>query len=184
VLLFDEAEKAHPRILDLFLQVLEEGRLTDAAGKAVNFSQTILIFTSNAGTDLIYRYLREGKEFGELKSDLFAFLQKSFRVELLNRFDGVVVFSPLSREQIKKIVSIKLENLKKMMAEKEISVTFSETLVEQLAREGFDPALGARPLRRLIQDRLESALARQLLRGEIKKGQAVTYGTEILAETF
>jgi ATP-dependent Clp protease ATP-binding subunit ClpC len=181
LILFDEVDKAHARVLDLFLQVLEEGRLTDAAGNRVNFANAILIFTSNAGTNLIYQYLREGKPLADLHKDLFSFLQNNFRVELLNRFDGVVVFSPLTLPQVAQIVRLKLNKIVKVMKEKKITISYSDALVESLAKLGFDPALGARPLRRLLQDKVESYLARKLLAGEIRGGQTLSLGTEVLA---
>lgn len=181
LILFDEIDKANNRVLDLFLQVLEEGRLTDAAGHTVNFANIILIFTSNAGTDLIYQYLREGKSLIELNKDLFRFLQSNFRVELLNRFDGVIVFSPLTLPQVSQIVRLKLNKVVKLMAEKEIQVTYNDELVKALSRLGFDPALGARPLRRLLQDKIESFLAKKLLSREIRKGQTLSLGQEVLS---
>lgn len=181
LVLFDEVDKANDRVLDLFLQILEEGRLTDAAGHTVNFANIILIFTSNAGTDLIYQYLREGKSLADLNKDLFGFLQSNFRVELLNRFDGVIVFSPLTLPQVSQIVRLKLNKVVKMMAEKEIRVTYDDELVKALSRLGFDPALGARPLRRLLQDKIESFLAKKLLAGEIRKGQTLSLGQEVLS---
>lgn len=174
LVLFDEAEKAHPRILDVFLQVLEEGRLTDAAGLTVNFTNTLLIFTSNAGADLIYRSLREGRLPADLNNDLFSFLQGSFRIELLNRFDGVVAFSPLTLPQISQIVRLKLNKLVQQMAAKGITLCYDDSLVEAAAHLGFDPALGARPLRRLIQDKIESYLAKAMLSGHLGKGQSLT----------
>ncbi len=180
LVLFDEVEKSAPPILDLFLQVLEEGHLTDAAGHTVDFSNTIIIFTSNAGTEAIYTGLRSGKAIEEISRDVFTFLQGSFRVELLNRFDGVIVFKPLTVEQISRIVRLKLKGVQRLIGERGITLQFREELVAGLARLGFDPALGARPLRRLIQDKIEAELARKVLLGELKKGDNAVLGPELL----
>lgn len=181
LLLLDEMEKAHPRILDIFLQVLEDGRLTDAAGHTVDFTNVLLIFTSNAGSSLIYEGLRQGQEIDALTDDLRRELEKAFRIEFLNRFDGIIIFKPLTQPQVEKIARMKLARLTKLLRkDKKVEVTFSEGLIKRLAREGYDPALGARPLRRLIQDRLESPLAMKILQGEIKEGGQVEVGEEIL----
>lgn len=180
LVLFDEVEKAHARILDIFLQILEEGRLTDARGRRVDFRNAILIFTSNAGTDVLFQGLKEGKDLRDIEKDMFSFLQSSFRVELLNRFDGIILFSPLTMPQVEKIVRLKLKKVAGQMVEKEITLSFSDALVKSLAREGFDPALGARPLRRLIQDKIEAPLAKKLLRREWSKGTVVELKADFL----
>jgi ATP-dependent Clp protease ATP-binding subunit ClpA len=182
LVLFDEVEKSHPRLLDLFLQILEEGRLTDAAGHTVNFSNTMLIFTSNAGTETIYQGLKSGWSISQISKNVFSFLSGSFRIELLNRFDGIVVFSPLTREQVKMVVRMKLKGVSSLGRLSGLTFSFTDELVDSLSRLGYDPALGARPLRRLIQDKIEAHLAKKILSGALKKGEAVTLGTEILAE--
>ncbi|MEK7611581.1 MAG: ATP-dependent Clp protease ATP-binding subunit [Patescibacteria group bacterium] len=182
LVLFDEVEKSHPRLLDLFLQILEEGRLTDAAGHTVNFSNTMLIFTSNAGTETIYQGLKSGRSISEISKNIFSFLSGSFRIELLNRFDGVVVFSPLTREQVNMVVRLKLRGVSSLGQLSGLAFSFTDELIDSLSRLGYDPALGARPLRRLIQDKIEAHLAKKILSGAIKKGEAVILGTEILEE--
>lgn len=182
LILFDEVEKSHPRILDLFLQILEEGRLTDARGQVVNFSNTIIIFTSNAGTETIYQGLKEGRSISQISKNVFSFLSGSFRIELLNRFDGVVVFSPLTKEQVGQVVRLKLKGVQQLGTAAGISFNFNENLIESLSSAGYDPALGARPLRRLIQDKIESHLARKILSGSLKKGETATLGAEVLEE--
>ncbi len=180
LVLFDEIEKAHQRILDIFLQVLEDGRLTDARGRLIDFRNTILIFTSNAGTEVIFKGLNEGKNMNVIREDVFTFLQSNFRVELLNRFDGVILFNPLTRPQIEKIVRLKMKKLQKELTTREIKVNFSDDLIARLAQEGFDPALGARPLRRLIQDKIEAKLARKILTKEWDTGMTVNVGADFL----
>ena len=180
LVLFDEVEKAQPKILDIFLQVLEDGRLTDSNGLTVSFSNTILVFTSNAGTSLIYSKIREGVNIDDFRNDLLKSLEGSFRIELLNRFDGVIIFKPLTAEHVEMITRLKLKKVVSEMAKNEIKLSFTDGLVRQLSLEGFDPALGARPLRRLIQDKIESALAQKILRGEIKKDEVLTLSEDIL----
>lgn len=182
LVLFDEVEKAHPRILDLFLQVLEEGRLTGAGGTVSNFANTIVIFTSNAGTDLIYKSLKEGRSIGDIGKDIYTLLQGSFRVELLNRFDGIIVFGPLNLANVSRIVRLKLKAVARLLEDKEIKVVFSDALIESIAKMGFDPALGARPLRRIIQDKIESSLAKRLLKGDLHAGETLNLGPELLSE--
>lgn len=181
LVLLDELEKAHPQILDIFLQVLDDGRLTDSSGRTVDFTHTIIMATSNAGTSRIYEGIRKGQAIGEMKQDIVHELESVFRIEFLNRFDGTIIFKPLTQPQIEKIARLKLNKITKTMAkDKNIHLKFTENLIKQIAIEGFDPALGARPLRRVIQDKLEAPLAKKILMGEIKEGEAVEIGEDIL----
>lgn len=185
LVLLDELEKAHPQILDVFLQVLDDGRLTDASGRTVDFSHTIIIATSNAGTSLIYDGLRKGESMAAMRKGIIQELESVFRIEFLNRFDGTVIFRPLTPPQVEKIARLKLEAISRSMAEeKDIKLIFTEGLIKKVAQEGFDPALGARPLRRVIQDKLEAPLARKILMGEIKKGMKVEVGEDILSSSI
>ncbi|OGY88747.1 MAG: hypothetical protein A2927_02850 [Candidatus Komeilibacteria bacterium RIFCSPLOWO2_01_FULL_45_10] len=168
LVLLDEIEKAHPDILNLFLQVMDDGRLTDALGRTVDFGHTIIIATSNAGTQFIQDNLRSGKTLEEVKNQLLlSELKQHFKPEFLNRFDGIVVFKPLSQADIEKITYLMLAKVKKRLADKGISLEVTEAAVKELAKIGFDPAFGARPLRRAIQERVDSALANYLLTGKI-----------------
>lgn len=181
LVLLDEFEKATPQILNLFLQVLEDGRLTDASGKHIDFTNTIIIATSNAASLLIAQGLQSGKSAEQLRQTVKDELLKQFRPELVNRFDDVIIFKPLSPEDLQKIVRIKLVALAKLLKEQGYIVEFDESLVVELAKKGFDPVLGARPLRRLIQDTLEAKLSIRILEGKLPKGQVYKVGLEILS---
>lgn len=176
LILFDEIEKAHPDILTLFLQVFDDGRLTDGTGKTIDFSNTIIICTSNAGSELIRENILKGIRGEQLKKQLLDFLQQKgmFRPEFLNRFDAVVAFHPLNQEQIVKVAKLMLDSLKERMMEKEITLNFTPKAVGKLAQIGFDPVFGARPMRRAIQEKIENALAKDMLEGKISRGSAVT----------
>jgi ATP-dependent Clp protease ATP-binding subunit ClpC len=168
LLLLDEIEKANPDILNLFLQVMEDGRLTDALGRTIDFTNIILIATSNAGANFIQDSLEKGlsiEEVGEvlLKEKLRTF----FRPEFLNRFDGLIVFKPLKKGEIKQIARLMLKKLEKTLEKKGIAFRASEAAVQELAEMGFDPLFGARPLRRVIQDRVENSIADFLLKGKV-----------------
>ncbi|EKD91253.1 MAG: hypothetical protein ACD_30C00035G0002 [uncultured bacterium] len=179
LILLDEFEKADPKLLTIFLQVLEDGRLTDGRGKVVDFTNTIIIATSNASSITIAEGLKNGKTLDKLNSEVRVELLKIFRPELLNRFDEVVMFKPLSTEDLEKIVKIKLEGLKAMLKEEGYLVEFDDSLVGDLAKRGYDPSMGARPLRRLIQETLETKLSRKILEKEITKGEVYKVSKEI-----
>jgi len=168
--LLDEFEKAHPDILNLFLQVMEDGRLTDGSGRTVDFSNSIIIATSNAGTQEIQDGLRQGQPIEVIQEKLLTeTLKPHFRPELLNRFDSVVVFKTLSMDHVKQIAYLLLNQVKKRLKKKGISLEVSEEAVVELAEAGFDPAMGARPLRRVIQERVDNALAKYLLTGQLSR---------------
>ena len=175
LILLDEIEKAHKDILSLFLQVFDDGRLTDGTGKIIDFTNSIIISTSNAGSELIRERVAEGKTGDVLKTELLNYLQTSsiFRPEFLNRFDEVVSFHPLSKEQIVQVAQLMLRGLAKRMLDKEISVEFTDAAINKLAEIGFDPTYGARPMRRAIQDKVENLLANKLLSGEVNRGAKV-----------
>jgi len=176
LVLLDEIEKAHPQILTLFLQVFDDGRLTDGSGQTVDFTNTIIISTSNAGSELIRQNLLKNIHGDEMKKSLLDFLQTQgiFRPEFLNRFDAVVAFHPLSPDQIVQVATLMLQSLANQMATKEVTLKFTPAAVRKLARVGFDPIYGARPMRRAIQDKVENALAQSMLEGKITRGQTVT----------
>ncbi len=176
LILLDEFEKADRDILNLFLQVMEDGRLTNTEGRTVKFTQAMIIATSNAGTAVIFEGLNQGKRIEELHDFVFESLRESFRPELLNRFDDVILFKPLSKKDMLKIAELKIKQLEKKLAEKKIKLKFGHDVLSKLAEKGYNPSLGARPLRRLIQDELEAELAKKLLSGEIEKGDEVELG--------
>ncbi len=181
LLLLDEFEKADPKILTLFLQVLEDGRLTDAEGRTVDFTNTIIIATSNAGSLTIAQGLESGKSLEELDKQVNDELLQIFKPELINRFDDIVLFKPLSPEDLQKIVTIKLAGLQKQMKEKGYLVEFDPALLAEFAKRGFDPVLGARPMRRLLQDTLEAKLSKLILQNQLTKGQTFQVGIELLS---
>jgi ATP-dependent Clp protease ATP-binding subunit ClpC len=182
VVLFDEIEKAHPEVFNILLQILEDGRLTDAQGRTVDFKNTIIIMTSNLGTRDIYKgttfgFAKEQKEPGlsyeQIKEKVMSELKKTFRPEFLNRIDDVIVFHGLSMEEIKAIVDLMFSRLQKRMEDKEIKLELTEAAKEVLAKEGFDPTLGARPLRRAMQRLLEDPLSEAIISGQFKPGQTI-----------
>jgi len=182
LLLLDEFEKADPKILTLFLQVLEDGRLTDAEGKTVDFTNTIIIATSNAGSLTIAEGLKAGQTLEQIDQQVNNELLQIFKPELINRFDDIVLFKPLSPEDLQKVVTIKLAVLQKQMKEKGYLVEFDPVLVAEFAKRGFDPVLGARPMRRLLQDTLEAKLSKLILQNQLTKGQIFKAGVELLSE--
>ncbi len=180
LLLLDEFEKANEKILTLFLQVLDDGRLTDGAGRTINFENTIIIATSNAGSLLIAQGLQSGKSLQEIDRAVNDEMLKIFKPELVNRFDDVVIFKSLSERELQKIVKLKLTHLQNQMKGKGYLIEFNPTLIAELAKAGFDPILGARPLRRLIQDTLEANLSKMILENKLTKGQHFNAGVDLL----
>jgi len=169
VILFDEIEKAHHDVFNTMLQILDDGRLTDGQGRTVNFKNTVVIMTSNIGSQLILNY-RGGdapEAYEHMKNDVLEALRQHFRPEFLNRVDEVVVFHSLTREQLKQIVTIQLARLRARLAERKIEIELSDAALEHFARTGFDPVYGARPLKRLLQKELETTLGRKIIAGEV-----------------
>lgn len=181
LLLLDEFEKANDKILTLFLQVLDDGRLTDGAGRVINFENTIIITTSNAASLTIAQGLQAGRSLGEIDKDVNEELLKVFRPELVNRFDEIVLFKPLAQEDLQKIVALKLQGLQNNLKNKGYLIEFSPELAAELGRRGFDPVLGARPLRRLMQDSLEANFSRLILEGKLVKGSPFKAGVELIS---
>jgi len=171
VVLFDEIEKAHPEVFNILLQLLDDGRLTDGHGRTVDFKNTVVIMTSNIAGDVILSF--KGKDYERMKQQALDILQRSFRPEFLNRVDEIVVFHPLTREQLREIVDIQLRKLRERLSERKIELELTDQARDYFAERGYDPVYGARPLRRLIQRELESAIARKLISGEIRDGSRV-----------
>ncbi|WP_084125950.1 ATP-dependent Clp protease ATP-binding subunit [Demequina sp. NBRC 110054] len=175
IVLFDEVEKAHPDVWNVLLQVLDDGRLTDGRGRTVNFTNTIIVMTSNLGSDLVLAW--DGQSREELEGQLTEVLKRSFRPEFLNRLDDVVVFDRIDPEAMKGIVETELAKAIARLAEaKEIALTVEPALRDSLARDGFDPQFGARPLKRLITTRVLNELAKEIVDGRLREGDAVTVG--------
>lgn len=171
VILLDEIEKAHPEILDVFLQVLDEGHLTDNLGNTVDFTHTIIIATSNAQSRFVQEAVSKNMAYEDMQKQLIdLLLQKSFRPEFINRFDGVIVFKPLTKLEIEQITKIKLNNLiKHLKVKRDIELIIENGVIEKLAEIGFDPAFGARPLTRVIRNKIENKVANELLKSDNKK---------------
>ncbi len=174
VILFDEIEKAHHDVFNILLQIMDEGRLTDSHGRTVDFKNTIIIMTSNLGSE----FLLEGiTEQGELKEDsrnqVMSTLRYNFRPEFLNRVDDIVMFTPLLKEEIKQVVTLLMQNVQKRLNEKKMSVELTDSARDFIASEAYDPVYGARPLRRYLQTHIESALAKKLIKGELQEGDNV-----------
>ena len=173
VILFDEIEKAHPKVLNLMLQMLDDGRLTDSHGRTVSFTNSIVILTSNIGALEILQKSQEGTSPAEMKKIVTAELLKFLRPELLNRIDETIVFHALDKSTIFDITKIQLRHLQKRLSVQNLGIKFEDSLVHQLAEIGWDPAFGARPLKRAIQETLEVPLSLALLEGRFKEGDTI-----------
>ena len=187
VILFDEVEKAHPDVFNILLQVLEDGRLTDSQGRTVDFKNTVIVMTSNMGSDLIQQYSgaakdestsTEQKSYNEMKDMLMDVIGNHFRPEFINRIDEIVVFHPLAKEQIKAIAAIQVDRLLQRLKDNGFEVMITDRLLEKLAEAGFDPVFGARPLKRAIQSRLEDPLSKAILSGELQADAVITLDVE------
>jgi ATP-dependent Clp protease ATP-binding subunit ClpB len=170
VILFDEIEKAHHDVFNVLLQVLDDGRLTDSQGRTVDFKNTVLIMTSNIGSPQILEAQQKGSNYENVRGVVMAELRRHFRPEFLNRVDETVVFHPLETEQLTQIVEIQLDRLRARLSERRIALVVSPTALRHLGERGYDPVYGARPLKRLIQQELETPIARQLVKGELRDG--------------
>lgn len=172
VILFDEIEKAHPQVFNIFLQLFDEGRLTDSKGTVVDFKNTIIIMTSNLAGDVIREHA--GKEKTEVRDKVWEVLHSYFKPEFLNRLDSVVIYNPLTAKDVMAIASQQLEKVKIRLAEDEITLEISDDLISYFAEEGYDPVFGARPLRRLIEERLVDEIALRVIEGSVKPGDTIT----------
>ncbi|WP_319380790.1 ATP-dependent chaperone ClpB [Thiomicrorhabdus sp.] len=172
VILLDEVEKAHPDVFNILLQVLDDGRLTDGQGRTVDFKNTVIVMTSNLGSQLIQEKAGQAS-YEEMKADVMEVVGGYFRPEFINRIDDIVVFHPLGKEQIRAITSIQLQNLRKRLAASEIGFEISDAALDNLGEAGFDPLFGARPLKRVIQQRIENPLAQRILQGDFAAGSTV-----------
>ena len=177
VVLFDEVEKAHPDVFNVLLQVLDDGRLTDGQGRVVDFKNTIIIMTSNLGSDLILDYAEKNKDneadYEGLKGQINELLRRTFRPEFLNRIDEIVMFRQLGKEQIRSIIEIQLQRLKDRLCDRKITLTFDQQAMDFLCDVGYDPTMGARPVKRAIQTYVENPLARELLSGKVLDGKTI-----------
>jgi ATP-dependent Clp protease ATP-binding subunit ClpB len=172
VILLDEVEKAHAEVFNVLLQVLDDGRLTDGQGRTVDFRNSVVIMTSNLGSQLIQELAGEAN-YERMKSAVLEIVGEHFRPEFVNRIDDIVVFHPLGREHIRRIVDIQMGHLQRRLAERDIRLELDTAARDLLGEAGFDPVYGARPLKRAIQQQVENPLAQRILRGEFGPGDAV-----------
>jgi len=193
VILLDEIEKAHPDVFNILLQIFEDGRLTDSQGRVVDFKNTVIIMTSNVGATLIrkgatlgFRGTNESEEmpYKEIKDNVMGELNKTFRPEFLNRIDEVIVFKSLTKEEIKKIAGLMLNDVKKLLEDQKIDFETVEEAKELLVKEGYNPNFGARPLRRTIERLIENPISEKILAGEFKEGECITIGAKDGKITF
>ena len=179
LILLDEIEKSHSNVLLTFLQVLDDGRLTDSTGRVIDFTNTIIIATSNVGTRVIQEVEQHNGNFEEMQTATMREVRNHFAPEFLNRFNGIIVFRPLTEGNVTKITDLMLDRVRKMADQKGIKVDFKPELIQELAKRGYTPEWGARPLARTIENTVESHLAVKLLDGSIKMGDEVVLGMEI-----
>ncbi|MEX0584324.1 MAG: AAA family ATPase, partial [Natronospirillum sp.] len=173
VILLDEVEKAHPDVFNILLQVLDDGRLTDGQGRTVDFRNTVIVMTSNLGSDQIQRLSGEDN-YDAMKTAVMDVVGSHFRPEFINRVDEIVVFHPLQPKQLRGIADIQMNLLRARLAEQQLGLIVSTGALDLLCEAGYDPVYGARPLKRTIQRELENPLATALLKGEFKPGQTIS----------
>ena len=190
VVLFDEIEKAHPDVFNILLQVLDDGRLTDNKGRVVNFKNTIIIMTSNIGSSLIRENFEKmtpethDKVVDETKVQVLELLKKTIRPEFLNRIDDIIMFTPLNEEEIRKIVTLQLDSVKKMLAQNGIALDFTDAALAFISDKGFDPQFGARPVKRVIQKYVLDELSKELLGGTVNKDRPITIDSDGMGLVF
>ncbi|MBO4290052.1 MAG: AAA family ATPase, partial [Lachnospiraceae bacterium] len=179
VLLLDEVEKAHPDVFNILLQVLDDGRITDSQGRTVDFKNTIIIMTSNLGSSYLLEGVRpDGSIAPEALQAVDALLKTSFRPEFLNRLDEIVTYKPLTRAEIFSIVDLQIASLNKRLADKELSVSLTDAAKDLIIDESFDPAYGARPLKRYIQRKIDTMIAKAIIKDEVTPGDKLTIDVE------
>jgi ATP-dependent Clp protease ATP-binding subunit ClpB len=182
VILLDEVEKAHPDVFNILLQVLDDGRLTDGQGRTVDFRNTVIVMTSNLGSQMIQDASEDGgdaeEQYTKMKASVMGVVQAHFRPEFINRLDEIVVFRPLDKAQIRAIARIQLAYLEQRLAERQLKMSVSDDALALLGNVGFDPVYGARPLKRAIQQQLENPLAREILEGRFQSGDTVQVAAE------
>ena len=172
IILFDEIEKAHPDVFNVLLQVLDDGRLTDGQGRTVDFKNTLIVMTSNIGAEYLVNQ-KEGEDTEAVREEVMAEVRAKFRPEFLNRLDDIILFHRLQRSEMTKIVDIQIERLQRLLADRKIKIVLDDAARSWLANRGYDPAYGARPLKRVIQRHVQDPLAEQILAGAIKDGDTV-----------
>jgi len=183
VLLLDEFEKTSKEVMNLFLQILDEGMFSDSTGKKVNARNCVIIATSNAGSDMIWESIKSGQNLADQKDKIVNEIIKEgiFKPELLNRFDGVILFHPLNETHLKSVATLMLKQLQGRLQEKGIELVVNEALINFLVRRGSDPKFGARPINRAIQEKVEEVIAEKMIKGEISAGSKVELSENELA---
>ena len=177
VVLFDEIEKAHPDVFNIMLQIFDDGRLTDSKGRVVDFKNTLIIMTSNLGSDIILEKTLDSmlnqSDFDKTKEEVLALLRTKFKPEFLNRIDEIIFFKALTLQQLSSIVDIQTDYLRRLLADQEIELDITEEAKEFLATRGFNPVYGARPLKRVIRQMVENPLSKQILEQKFKRGDKI-----------
>jgi ATP-dependent Clp protease ATP-binding subunit ClpB len=173
VVLLDEVEKAHPDVFNILLQVLDDGRITDSQGRTVDFRNTIIVMTSNIGSEHILGGAGDDSQYEEMQKRVTAALRKHFRPEFVNRVDDIIIFHTLSRAELSQIVVIQLKRIERLLSDQKIKVELSASAIEHLVDAGYDPVYGARPLKRAIQRELENAIATKLLENTFVEGDTI-----------
>jgi ATP-dependent Clp protease ATP-binding subunit ClpB len=174
VVLLDEVEKANPEVFDILLQVLDDGRLTDGQGRTVDFRNTILILTSNMGSQFL---VDQSEPYDVRKEQVMAVVRQHFRPEFLNRLDALVMFNPLDKAELERIARLQVEQLQKRLNDRRITLDITDEALQWLVNKGYEPAYGARPLRRLVQTAIGDPLAKEILAGDVRDGDTVVIGT-------
>ncbi len=178
-MLFDEIEKAHPDVFNVLLQVLDDGRITDSQGRTVDFKNTILIMTSNIGSSYLLDGISENGEIRKSAQDMvMKDLRAQFRPEFLNRLDEIILFKPLTKENITHIIDLMISDLNKRLADQEIGIELTDAAKEYVTQAGYDPVYGARPLKRYLQKNVETLAARRILKGDVLEGDTIVIDRE------
>jgi ATP-dependent Clp protease ATP-binding subunit ClpB len=180
VILLDEVEKAHPDVFNILLQVLDDGRLTDGQGRTVDFRNTVIVMTSNLGSQMIQELAADdsAESYTQMKAAVMGVVQAHFRPEFINRLDDIVVFHPLDKVQIREIAKIQMHGLEKRLGERGLKLSLSDAALALIGNVGFDPVYGARPLKRAVQQQLENPLAQKILSGEFVSGDIIQVEAE------
>ena len=173
VVLFDEIEKAHPDVFNILLQVLDDGRITDSQGRTVDFKNTIIILTSNLGSQYILDGIEDGRISDSAKAQVEGLLKAQFRPEFLNRIDEIVFYKPLMKDEIVSIVELMLEDLRKRLRDKQLDVQLTDRAKQYIVDAGYDPVYGARPLKRFLQSRVETLIARKIIAEDLHHGSVI-----------
>jgi ATP-dependent Clp protease ATP-binding subunit ClpB len=173
VILFDEIEKAHPDVFNIMLQILDDGRVTDSQGRTVDFKNTVIIMTSNIGSQYILDLAGNDELYEEMRSRVMEALRSNFRPEFLNRVDELIIFHSLNRSELRHIVQLQTNRLSERLADRKMALRLSESALDFLAEVGYDPVFGARPLKRAVQRELETPIAKAILRSEFHNGDTI-----------